>query len=341
MVTSPSFWWHGKGGWQSLALAPLGLVYGHISGARMARGARHRVQLPVICIGNFVLGGAGKTPTALALARAAQAMGLKPGFLSRGYGGRLKRTTLVDPARHLAADVGDEPLLLAREAVTVISPRRAEGAEALRAAGVDLIIMDDGFQSARLAIDFALLVVDSRRGLGNGKVFPAGPLRAPLPRQLAAMDAVLQVGTADGAEPLVRKVARLGKPVLLGKVQPRPVDLKTSQVLAYCGIADPEKFHRTLRDMGANLAEIRAFGDHQPLTPRQMDDLLDTARRHKLQLVTTAKDFVRLKGGAGRATELAERSIVVEIDMVFDDPSAPKRIIEKAQARFRDAGKIL
>ncbi|MDQ0454992.1 tetraacyldisaccharide 4'-kinase [Rhizobium paknamense] len=337
-LDAPSFWWR-KPDWRAFALLPLSLLYGHIAGRRMARAKRQSADLPVICVGNFTLGGAGKTPTALALAKAAKAMGLRPGFLSRGYGGRLKTTTLVYQTRHTAAEVGDEPLLLAREAMTVISPHRTEGAAELARQGVDLIIMDDGFQSARLTLDFALVVVDRRRGTGNDLVFPAGPLRAPLPKQIAAMDAMLLVGEptagTDGSESVVRLVARAGKPVLTARLHPVTGSLSGERVLAYCGIADPTKFHRTLEELQADLVVTRAFGDHQPLSPDEIEGLLATADEQDLQLVTTAKDAVRLKGGKGRTAELAARSKVVEIEMRFDDPDMPRHVIEQALANFR------
>ena len=331
---APSFWWK-KADWPSWLLFPVSWLYGKIAGRRMWQAKRVSVALPVICIGNFTVGGAGKTPTAITLARAAQAKGLKPGFLSRGYGGRLKQVTLVDPQNHTAADVGDEPLLLAREAMTVVSRRRAEGARRLIEAGADLIIMDDGFQSASLVLDYALVVIDTVRGIGNGHLVPGGPLRAPLDTQMRQLSAILKVGNGAAADALVRQTARAGKPVFVATLTPRNADdLAGTSVLAFAGIADPAKFYRTLDGLGARIVERRAFGDHAQLSEAEIADLLDEASRHHLQLVTTSKDFVRLCGGKGRAQELAERCRVVEVDMVFDDHNGPAKIIDTAFANF-------
>ena len=327
---SPPFWWT-RPDWRAYALAPLSLLYGLVAGRRMERGARFQVPVPVICAGNFTAGGAGKTPTALALAEAAREMGHVPGFLSRGYGGSLDVTTVVDAAHHRAEAVGDEPLLLARKALTVISRRRRQGAERLVQEGATLIIMDDGFQSAKIAIDYALVVVDSHRAIGNGFMLPAGPVRAPMDIQFRHATALLKVGEGENADFLVRRAARAGLGVMQAAIVPRPQpELQGRAVLAYAGIADPGKFHRTVESLGAVISDSRSYADHSVLEEDQMRDLLETSRRDGLQLVTTSKDMARLAGQGGLARALAEASIVVEIDMRFDDPRAPRQIIERA-----------
>jgi tetraacyldisaccharide 4'-kinase len=333
---SPPFWWK-NAGWQAWALWPFSLAYGAVAARIMKERQRFQADCPVICVGNFTVGGAGKTPTAITLARAAIAKGLKPGILSRGYGGSLDRTTVVDPDHHRAMDVGDEPLLLARVALTVISRNRIDGAKKLVAEGVDLIIMDDGFQSARLHLDFALVVLDTVRGLGNGYSVPSGPVRAPIRRQLPHVTALLKVGKGNAADRLVRLLARAGKPIYEASIVPRDVaDLKGQRVLAFAGIADPEKFYRTVAETGAEIVETASFGDHQHLSEDQISDLIDLASAKDLQIVTTAKDHVRLRGGHGRADELLQRARVIEVEMQFDGPSFPSMIIDRAFASFKE-----
>ncbi|MGV2107593.1 tetraacyldisaccharide 4'-kinase [Agrobacterium vitis] len=339
---APSFWWKKtdwwkKAGFPALALWPLSFLYGRIAARRMRGSSAYAPALPVICIGNVTLGGAGKTPTALALAKAALAMGLKPGFLSRGYGGTVRRPTLVDPGHHTAKDVGDEPLLLASVAPTVVASRRREGAKELERQGMDLIIMDDGFQSAQIRIDCAVVVTDSYKGDGNGFVFPAGPLRAPLAIQFQKLDMLLVVGKGDAAIPMVRRAARMGKPVLTAQLHPLPgPNLRGQRLLAYAGIADPEKFYRTLREMGGDIVVAKGFGDHQPLSAAAIAELIEEAEANNLLLVTTAKDQARLRGASqDRAQELLAKSTVIEIEMIFDDPAVPARVIDQAQDRFR------
>ncbi|MGV8936199.1 MAG: tetraacyldisaccharide 4'-kinase [Allorhizobium sp.] len=332
---APPFWWI-KADWRAWALSPFSFVYGQIAGRRMLRGSRQSVAVPVVCVGNFTVGGAGKTPTAISLARAATQKGLKAGFLSRGYGGSLDVTTLVDPDHHRAADVGDEPLLLARHALTVISRRRVAGARRLVEEGVDIIIMDDGFQSARLVVDYALVVIDTVRGIGNGHLVPGGPVRAPLSVQMQKLSAILKVGNGNAADRLVRQAARAGKPIFVASLNPeKDEDLAGQKVMAFAGIADPQKFYRTLEGLGAAIVERRPFADHQHLSEDEIAELIDHSAENGLLLVTTAKDAVRLKSGHGRAAELLEKCRVVEVEMAFDDRQAPGHILDQAFSAFR------
>ncbi|MCZ3375480.1 tetraacyldisaccharide 4'-kinase [Rhizobium sp. AG207R] len=333
---APPFWWR-KPDWRAWGLLPFSFLYGRIAGHRMVNGKRASVPVPVICVGNFTVGGAGKTPTALALAQAVKAKGLKPGFLSRGYGGSLDVTTIVDPSHHHATAVGDEPLLLAREALTVIARRRADGAERLVREGADIIIMDDGFQSAQLAIDYALVVIDAGRGIGNGHLVPGGPVRAPLRTQLLFASGLLKVGEGTAADRVVRLAARAGKPFFSASVRVRgQEDMRGRKVLAFAGIADPAKFFRTVETLGAEIAVRRSFGDHEHPGEDDVSDMLDIASREGLEIVTTSKDYVRLIGHHGRTEELLQRCRVVEIDMVFADPQAPALIIDRAIAAARE-----
>ncbi|MGJ8572615.1 MAG: tetraacyldisaccharide 4'-kinase [Hoeflea sp.] len=332
---APPFWWQSSG-IQSAILSPFGWIYGRVARRIMDRRVRKAVAVPVICVGNFTVGGSGKTPAALALAKAAIARGLKPGFLSRGYGGGVHHATVVDLAKDTARLVGDEPMLLAAKATTVVSANRAEGADLLLREGVDLIIMDDGFQSARLVFDQALLVVDARRGVGNGCVFPAGPVRAPVIDQIRHADALIVVGEGDGADPMIRLAARAAKPIHLARFQPRNgAKFRNRNCLAFAAIGDPEKFFTTLEDAHVRLAQRKSFPDHHPFTQDEAKELLAEAELYGLDLITTSKDYVRLQAGHGKALELVEKTSVLEIDLAFDSPDVPNVIIESALTAFK------
>jgi tetraacyldisaccharide 4'-kinase len=325
-MREPRFW--RLDGAPARLLAPLAAIYGAVAGARMA-GAGARAGVPVICVGNFTLGGAGKTPTAIALAKLLIAEGAKPFFLARGYGGALPGPVRVN-ARHRAAEVGDEPLLLARVAPTIVARDRARGAVAAVADGASIIVMDDGFQNPSLAKDFSLVVLDGERGIGNGRVFPAGPLRAPLDAQLARASALLVIGEASAAaEPAIARAQGRGLPVLHGRLVPDPAALAMlagKKVLAFAGIAHPEKFFATLAAGGIAAPVKRAFPDHHVFTRTEVDELLETARRDGMQLLTTEKDLARMHDDA-EVTALARAATALPVALVMDDGALPALVI--------------
>jgi tetraacyldisaccharide 4'-kinase len=273
-MREPAFWWR-EPGLAAHLLTPFAAIYGAIA-ARRTRRPGQRARAKVICIGNLTVGGAGKTPTAIAAARLLRDAGANPAFLTRGYGGRLAGPVVVAPT-HTAADVGDEPLLLARVAPTIVARDRVAGAAAAIAAGADTIVMDDGFQNASLDKDLSVLVVDGRRGIGNGKIIPAGPLRAPLAAQLPRARALLVVGEAGwSARGVVAAAQARGALLLTGRLvadTAAVAALRGTRVLAFAGIADPDKFFATLRDAGVAVAATRRFADHHRFDAAEAQDL--------------------------------------------------------------------
>jgi tetraacyldisaccharide 4'-kinase len=229
----------------------------------------------------------------------------------------------VDPARHRAAEVGDEPLLLARFTPTVVSRDRAVGAEAARAAGASSIVMDDGFQSPGLHKDRSVLVVDARRGIGNGQVFPAGPLRAPPGDQLRRAQALLVVGAGTAGDSVAAAAQAHGLPVFHGRLEPDEqalAVLKGRPVLAFAGIGDPDKFFMTLRDAGIDVRVALPFADHHRYRRAQARELIERAERDGLVLVTTEKDLARLAGQDDVAALAAlAQSLPVTLKVTEDD----------------------
>jgi tetraacyldisaccharide 4'-kinase len=317
-MRAPSFWWR-AGGVAAALLTPVAALYGSVAARRLA-GPGRAAGVPVVCVGNPTLGGAGKTPLALAVARLLIGAGERPVFLTRGFGGRLNGPVRVEPARHRAIEVGDEPLLLAQVAPTIVATDRLKGAAAAVAAGASVIVMDDGFQNPSLRKDVAILVVDGHRGVGNGRVFPAGPLRAPLERQLDRAHAVMTVGTVTGAAPVVTLAHARRLPVFAGRLAPERsavAALAGQKVLAFAGIGDPEKFFVTLEDAGIDAPVRRGFADHHPYTPVQAAALLAQADRLGLIPLTTEKDAARLAGDAGAAL-LAARARSLPVTLALD-----------------------
>jgi tetraacyldisaccharide 4'-kinase len=331
-MREPSFWWRDAGLAAGL-LAPLAACYGAIAARRLA-GAGADAGLPVLCVGNFTLGGAGKTPAVMMLAKMLQAAGGKPFCLSRGYGGSADGPTYVHAQSDSAARVGDEALLLARVAPTVVSRDRVAGAVAARAAGASVVIMDDGLQNSSLVKDFTLAVVDGRRGIGNSRVFPAGPLRAPLEAQLAHSDALLIVGDSSGAGHVVAAAGKLR--VFHGQLVPDPAAitaLKAKNVLAFAGIGDPEKFFTTLTQAGITIAQRKAFGDHHRFTSEEAALL---TRHAGLTLVTTEKDHARIAGDPALAV-LAASTQVLPVTLAVDEIDELQALVLASLNRHRPA----
>ncbi|MBS0245551.1 MAG: tetraacyldisaccharide 4'-kinase [Proteobacteria bacterium] len=329
-MREPAFWWR-RPGLASSLLAPLGLAYGSIATRRMGkRGVL--AGIPVICVGNFTLGGTGKTPTALTLVAMLRDLGKAPFCLTRGYGGSIEGPHLVDPDNDSAAQVGDEALLLARAGPTVVARNRVEGAAFAKSKGAAAIIMDDGLQNASLVKSLTIAVVDSRRGIGNGEVFPAGPLRAPLDAQMARCDALLVVGNDAGARDVIARAAP--RPVLHGRLIPDEAAvtaLRQRPVLAFAGIGDPDKFFATVEAAGIAIAQRRPFADHHRFNAEEAAELVMAAEHDALALITTEKDHARMTGDPALAA-LAAKAHVLPVTMVVEEKEALRGLLSRAIA---------
>lgn len=287
-VRAPEFW-HNKGGILSFVLSPFGWIYGAITSMRAAAKPTWAAPIPVICIGNVVMGGAGKTLVSIDLAERLKAKGQNPHIIMRGYGGSMNAPTKVDLNLHNANDVGDEALLLARTAPTWVGARRADVAKHATEDGASVLIMDDGFQNPSLAKDLSLLVVDAEYGFGNGRVCPAGPLREPIKNAASRAHAVISLGGS-----LSENVMNL--PAFVGYTEPtsNATDIHGERVVAFGGIGRPEKFFNSLKAAGAELTETISFPDHHPFSDAEIKNVLAKAKTQNSIAITTEKDFVRI-----------------------------------------------
>jgi tetraacyldisaccharide 4'-kinase len=327
-MRDPEFWWT-EGSAAQLLLKPAAAIYGAVAASRMKKPGT-RAKVPVICIGNFTLGGAGKTPAAIAVSRILGDMGEQPVFLTRGYGGTQAGPIKVDAKTHRAADVGDEPLLLARHAPVIVAHDRVAGAALAEAEGASVIVMDDGMQNPSLHKDLTIAVVDARRGIGNGSVFPAGPLRAPLKDQLGIIDALLWIGERPQRAASVIETARAKHvPALQGQIKLDAAALKAlgrKKVLAFAGIGDPEKFFSALAAAEIEAVIEENFPDHHPYSGEDAKRLLARCDERLLIPVTTEKDYVRLTGD-GDIAKLAARAKAIPARLEFQDEKALRKLI--------------
>ncbi len=317
-VRAPEFW--RRGGILGSALAPAGWCYGLCARVRFAAARPVKAVVPVLCVGNLVVGGAGKTPVSLNVGRRLIERGRKVHFLSRGYGGRAAGPLRVDPQNHTAADVGDEALLLAARAPAWVSRDRAAGVRAAGAAaeGPEVILMDDGFQNPSVVKDMSLLVVDGEYGFGNGRLIPAGPLRETVSSALSRADAIVLIGEDSAGIENHPAVKASGLPVLKARVRPGPEaeDLKGQSVVAFAGIANPEKFFRTLAEAGCEIRASHAFPDHHPFGEGDIQRLKSEAGDLNAKLVTTEKDAMRLSPAA------LSGIVVLTISLEWEDETA-------------------
>ncbi len=335
-MKAPGFWRRDRGGIEALALTPISWAYGAIARARYAIGKQAPAGAAVICIGNLVAGGAGKTPVALAIGEKLIERRRAVHFLTRGYGGTASRRksapVRVDLGRHTAIEVGDEALLLARLAPTWVGPDRAAGARAAVAAGAEVIVMDDGYQNPGLKKDFSLLVVDGDYGFGNERLLPAGPLREPLESGLGRACAVAVIGGGGRTrDDIIERIQKAGKAVILGRLAPEQkaaAALGGRKVVAFAGIGRPEKFFETLVRLRCDLVAARGFADHHPFADGEIEALKSLATRKSAELLTTEKDYQRLSP--------AQRSgiSVLRVSVAWENAPDLERILAEVLSKY-------
>lgn len=338
----PSWWYDGDNGSRlpQTLLAPAGWLYGRMAQRRFEKQVGYRSRLPVICVGNFTAGGTGKTPLTQALVAKLLGSGRRATVLSRGYGGAMRGPVRVAADQHRAAEVGDEPLLLAHSADVVIARDRRAGVQLIESGSpsADVIVMDDGLQNPSVGKDLTIALIDGARGVGNGGVIPAGPLRAPLDFQFGLTDAIVVNGRGgvEGRETAVldELKRRFPGPVLEARVVPQGETdwLQQRPVVAYSGIGNPARFFALLARLGAHVIETRTFGDHHQFKEREAAELVSLASTRGAQLVTTEKDWVRLsrEGGALEALQASSRALRIRLDFDEVDDARLTSLIETA-----------
>jgi tetraacyldisaccharide 4'-kinase len=321
MRAAPLFWGKPPGLLADLLL-PASAVWNAAGRMRRALSHPYRAAVPVVCVGNLVAGGAGKTPVTLALSTWLLERNIPVHVVTRGYGGRLRGPVQVDPARHDAFAVGDEALLHAAHTVCWVARDRAAGVRAAVEAGARVILLDDGLQNPAIAKTLSIIVIDAAYRFGNRRVIPAGPLREGLGDALSRADAVVLLST-DGevgcGEPIPITDRRPTISAVLASLAGER--LAGSRLFAFAGIGRPQKFFATVRALGADLVGARQFPDHHPFRAAEIDALRRDAARAGARLVTTAKDIVRVPLALRAGIE------VLEVEIRWSDPEALDRLM--------------
>jgi len=314
-IKTPTFWYpkDGKADWRIRALMPLSFFYGLGFWFHQTFSRAEKADIPVLCVGNLVAGGTGKTPCCIALLQYIRDAGLakNPGFMLRGYGGASRGPVLVNPKTHSDWDVGDEALILTQHAPTIVAADRVAGAALAADHDIDFLIMDDGLQNPGIHKDIKIIVVNGEMGFGNGEIMPAGPLREPLARGLKKADAFILIGD-DG----VGALDQLPKetPLMRGNLIADEAGIDKKQAyFAFAGLGYPEKFFNFLRDrVGLKLVETRSYPDHCPYEISDLQDLLERADALGAKLITTQKDYLRLPEGKQDAVQILPISMNIE-----------------------------
>ena len=326
----PPRFWNKPVSLLSVLLWPVSFLYGLAVMGRGLLRAPYTSHMPVICIGNYTLGGTGKTPTVIYAAAALAEAGHTPFVVTRGYGGKLKGPHRVVVGTDGSDDVGDEALLHARATPTIISRDKVAGVRLAEQAGASVILLDDGMQNPRVAKTLTIAVIDAAIGFGNGQVFPSGPLRAPLFWQDKRIDAAVLIHTPD--TPLHKTLARFRTySHFTGQLAAARADwLNGARVLAFCGIGNPRKFHDTLTALSARVIKFKIYPDHYQYDGGDAKELIEEATRESLMLVTTEKDHVRLHGRAETRARLAGLANTVPIEFRPDDEKGFKSLVLRA-----------
>ena len=311
MLKAPKFWYLKKDTYLSNSLYPFSLLFRLGTKLRIILSQKKNAELPIICIGNIVVGGAGKTPVSLKIGKMLRQAGYSPHFVSKGYSGIEKNNTLVQKW-HSPKSVGDESILLSEVAPTWIGFDRNKSFNLAKEKGADCIIMDDGFQNPTIQKDFSIIVINEEQEFGNKRVMPSGPLRESITRGLSRTNLIIVIGTISKE---IKTKIPIHIPVINASfaISDENKIFKGQKITAFAGIAYPEKFFTSLAEQGARIVKEVIYPDHHIYHENDLLNLAEIANKTQSILVSTQKDFVRIPK--------SYRSLVntLEGEIVFDN----------------------
>lgn len=327
MLKAPKFWWQKKS-IASFLLSGFSWVYEFVANKKFKRPALYFINCPVLCIGNFTLGGNGKTPLARNIAEQVKKFGLNPVILMRGYKGSIKKACLVTNRNNIL-EIGDEAMLLSQNCNVIVAPKREEAISLIYENNFNFVILDDGFQSRKINYNYSLIAIDAYRSFGNGCVFPSGPLRANLALQLQHTDAIVAIGEQNiKIQNYEAKFYKAKSKSFI--VKNLNTTLAKRNIFAFCAIGNANKFYATLQQVKANIVIFKDFADHHKFTDLQLNKIIKEAKEKNLELVTTAKDYVKIK-------DKIQNIWVLDIDIEFKNNAAIDEIINNTILAYKAA----
>ena len=315
MLKAPKFWYKKKDTFLSNSLYPFSLLFRFGTKIRIFISTKQKSPLPVICVGNIVVGGAGKTPVSLKIGKLLIKSGYKPHFISKGYAGLINKSTLVK-SWHSATSVGDESILLSKVAPTWIGSDRNNSSKLAKKEGADCLIMDDGFQNPTIQKDFSIIVFNAAQEFGNKRVMPSGPLRESINRGLSRTNLVIVVGEISKE---LKHIIPKNIPIIEAKfeIKKENKNFKGQNITAFAGIAYPEKFFQSLKEQGGKIVKQITYPDHYIYTENDLLALAETANKTKSILVSTQKDNVRIPKSYRSLVNTLEGEIIFKNEDLF------------------------
>ena len=328
IIKTPKFWFKNKNEINPLlfTLKPFSKIWEVVTKFRLDNGSWEKMPIPVICIGNITVGGSGKTPVTMALQLLLKDMGIRACVVSRGYGGKNKYPHYVTK-KDTFCKVGDEPIILSKKGAVIVSKVKKDGIMKAYKDGFDIVLLDDGYQNSKINKDLSLVVVDSEILFGNEFIFPLGPLREPINSGLSRADAIVLVG--NNYKINTNKIDNLRTeqkiPVLEGCInkKKKSINNENKEVLAFTGIAFPDKFFKTLKNMGYTVVKTMVFPDHYPYTLKDIKKLKNYAENYELKLITTEKDIVRIPKRFHNFIE------IIQIEFKFSNSKKIEKMMKK------------
>ena len=331
-IIEPKFWWNDNPSILiKLMSLPFGILLKTLVFMRNKLSKKIFLPKPVICVGNLVVGGQGKTPFVRYLRSVLENVDKKTVVISKGYGGKMKSSKIISDIDN-SIDCGDEALLHAKDGLTVVSKNRVDASEVLDKSHFDFILLDDGFQDPSIHKDLNIVIVDTSKGIGNNLLIPFGPMRESLDFALKKTDIIILINSINQNHQSISNVLKFWKGLVLNAEYETYIDEDINEeIIAFSGISNPEKFTYGLKNIGARVNKHFIFSDHQNISEDDAKEIFEYSKSKNLRIVTTEKDLIKLKESKRDSyrEKLYLASILAKVRIRFDESTLINYLKEK------------